>query len=114
MNVFVSYARRDNEKNLPEIERLISWGTPYIDDLHHSRHGGYRHEAVGLALHTSHEFVAVLSPSYLRTPWTRWEFRWAVRKGIPMVALIGNSKFVPIDEEMKHRLLDNDLTALAA
>jgi hypothetical protein len=114
MNVFVSYARRDNAKSLPEIERLISWGTPYIDDLHHSRHGGARHEAVEFALRASHEFVAVLSPSYLRTPWTRWEFRQAVRRRIPMVALVGNSRFVPIDEETKHRLLNNDLTALAA
>ncbi|RAS60241.1 TIR domain-containing protein [Lentzea atacamensis] len=113
MNVFVSYSRRDNEQTLLEIERLISWGTPYIDDLHHSRHGGDRHEAVEFALRASQEFVAVLSPSYLRTPWTRWEFGWAVESGIPMVALIGNSKLVPINEEMKYRLL-NDLTALAA
>ncbi|MDX3658177.1 TIR domain-containing protein [Streptomyces sp. ID05-26A] len=81
MKVFVSYARRDNDDEaLREIERqvkmLLPGCTPYIDDLHHDAHGD-RYYGLKRAFVESTAFVAVRSPSYARTKWTRKELAWA-------------------------------------
>lgn len=81
MKVFVSYARRDNDvEALREIERqlktLLPGCTPYIDDLHHDVHGD-RYYGLKRAFVESTAFVAVRSPSYARTKWTRKELVWA-------------------------------------
>lgn len=100
MRVFVSYARRDNDETaLREIEEqvrnLLPDGTPYIDDLHHGGHK--RHQGLKLAFNESDAFVAVMSPWYLRTRWTRKEFRWAIKNKMAI-----------------HLIQKQDLTALAA
>lgn len=87
MKVFVSYSRIDNdETDLRELEdqvrNLFPDSTPYIDDLHHGGHK--RHQGVRRAFEESAAFVAVLSPWYLRTRWTRREYRWALKRRIPM------------------------------
>lgn len=81
MKVFVSYARKDNDvEALREIERQVKkWlpgSTPYIDDLHHDTHGD-RYDGLKRAFVESTAFVAVCSPSYARTKWTRKELCWA-------------------------------------
>lgn len=95
MIVFVSYARRDNKPSeLRAIERAVAHiGTPYIDDVH-----GYdtpdRRGAVELALENAMVFVGVATPGYLATPWTKREFAVAVRRRIPMLALLCSGHLV--------------------
>ncbi|GGM98208.1 hypothetical protein GCM10011609_40280 [Lentzea pudingi] len=77
----MSYARKDNDvEALREIERqlktLLPGCTPYIDDLHHDAHGD-RYYGLKRAFVESRVFVAVRSPSYARTRWTRRELVWA-------------------------------------
>jgi hypothetical protein len=86
--VFVSYARQDNDLDvLRRIERHVTaLGRPYVDDLH-GHEGHSRREAVEQALSTAGSFVAVLSPNYLTTAWTRKEFDIATCRGIPLLAL---------------------------
>ncbi len=81
MKVFVSYARRDNDDEaLREIERQVKTSlpgcTPYLDDLHHDVHRD-RYDGVKHAFLESKAFVAVCSPSYALTKWTRKEYFWA-------------------------------------
>jgi hypothetical protein len=95
MIVFVSYARRDNSPAvLRAIETIVAdLGTPYIDDMH-----GYeaadRRSAVTAALQAASIFVGVATPNYLRTQWTRQEFALAVRRRLPIVALLADGKLV--------------------
>ena len=86
---FVSYARRDHDDNaLRRVERrLAGYGRPYVDDLQDHR-GHDRLAMVEHALESAHLFVAVLSNAYLRTAWTRREFESAIRRDIPMMALL--------------------------
>jgi hypothetical protein len=96
MLVFVSYANRDNDlAALRRIERLVTAevGRPYIDDLHNHDQVD-RQAAVELALSTAESFVAVASPHYLRTTWTRMEFASALRRGIPVRALMADGSLV--------------------
>ncbi|MET8203090.1 toll/interleukin-1 receptor domain-containing protein [Micromonospora taraxaci] len=88
MNAFVSYSRRDNPLwRLAEVElRLGAIGDVYIDDLHHPPNVD-RHVAVIAALDAASSFVAVLSPHYAQTPWTRFEVREAARRGLPLLLL---------------------------
>lgn len=99
MTVFVSYARRDHDADsLRAIERIVSGlGAPYIDDLHHHRFGTDRREIVEHALSAARAFVGVLSPHYLRTPWTCREFETARARGIPMSALLPDGTLAQID-----------------
>jgi len=96
MIVFVSYARRDNDMTaLQRTERLLRFlGQPYIDDLHHHTHGTDRHEIVEEALRKATAFVAVASPHYLQTYWTRKEFGLALGRGIPISALLPSGTLV--------------------
>jgi len=96
MIVFVSYARRDNDvAALRRIERLLRFvGQPYIDDLHHHDYGIDRHEIVEAALQKAIAFVAVASPHYLQTNWTRKEFGLALGRRIPMFALLPSGTLV--------------------
>lgn len=93
MKVFVSYSRKDNDDDaLREIERqirsLLPGSTPYIDDLHHDPDHD-RHEGVERAFCESEAFVAVWSHQYLRTPWTKKEFRWVLATDeMPIYVLI--------------------------
>jgi hypothetical protein len=95
MIVFVSYARRDNSPAvLRAIETVVAdLGTPYIDDMH-----GYeaadRHGAVIAALQAASIFVGVVTPNYLHTHWTRREFALAVRRKIPIIALLSDGRLV--------------------
>ncbi|WP_435151018.1 toll/interleukin-1 receptor domain-containing protein [Micromonospora aurantiaca (nom. illeg.)] len=88
MNAFVSYSRRDNPLGrLAEIEELLSQiGTVYIDDLHHPTNID-RHLAVIAALDAADTFIAVASPRYPQTPWTRYEVKEAARRGLPLLLL---------------------------
>ncbi|MEU1644412.1 toll/interleukin-1 receptor domain-containing protein [Micromonospora zamorensis] len=88
MNVFVSYSRRDNSLlRLAEIEvRLSHIGEVYIDDLHHPLDVD-RHVAVIAALGAADVFIAVASPQYPHTPWTRHEVKEAARRGLPLLLL---------------------------
>ncbi|MGW5081873.1 toll/interleukin-1 receptor domain-containing protein [Micromonospora echinospora] len=91
MNAFVSYSRRDNPLGrLTEIEAQLSHlGQVYIDDLHHPR-GINRHAAVIAALETAEVFIAVMSPNYPHTPWTRFEVSEAARRQVPLLLLTTN------------------------
>jgi hypothetical protein len=88
MNAFVSYSRRDNTLGrLAEIEaRLSHIGEVYIDDLHHPSNVD-RHVAVVAALDAASVFIAVVSPHYPQTPWTRYEVKEAARRGLPLILL---------------------------
>ncbi|MET8367625.1 toll/interleukin-1 receptor domain-containing protein [Micromonospora sp. NPDC005194] len=88
MNAFVSYSRRDNPLGrLAEVElQLGAIGDVYIDDLHHPPNVN-RHVAVIAALEAASTFIAVLSPHYAQTPWTRYEVREAARRGLPLLLL---------------------------
>lgn len=88
VTVFVSYARGDHSLwRLRKIEsRVLEFGEPYIDDLHglgapdRRRHVKERLEAASV-------FLAVSSPAYFRTAWTRWELLRASTLGTLMMAL---------------------------
>ncbi|MBQ0894651.1 toll/interleukin-1 receptor domain-containing protein [Micromonospora sp. U56] len=88
MSAFVSYSRRDNSLGrLAEIEaRLSHIGEVYIDDLHHPLNVD-RHNAVIAALDAADVFIAVMSPHYPQTPWTRYEVKEAARRGLPLLLL---------------------------
>lgn len=95
MNVFVSYARRDNcDDALRRIQQQVATlGSPYIDDLQDHR-GRDRLAMVEEALESAQAFVAVMTPSYLKTAWTCREFEFALRRDIPMMALLTDGTFV--------------------
>jgi hypothetical protein len=99
MIVFVSYARRDNRPaELRAIEMVAArLGTVYIDDVH-----GYeaadRRAAVESALQQASVLVGVVTPHYLRTPWTCREFAIAVQRNIPIIALLPDGRLVPQDD----------------
>lgn len=94
--VFVSYARQDNDDDaLRAVERrLAELGDLYIDDLQDHR-GHDRLATVERALESARLFVAVLSTAYLTTTWTRREFEFAVRRGIPILALRTDGTLAP-------------------
>jgi hypothetical protein len=95
MIVFVSYIRRDHDvASLQKIQTLLtSLGRSYIDDLHD--HGeSDRRETVERALNTADVFVAVFSPNYRTTPWTKWEFELATLRGIPIFILLPDGVLV--------------------
>jgi hypothetical protein len=98
VTIFVSYARRDHGLDALQgiEERVLRYGRPYIDDLHHHRHGANRHDAVEAALRSATAFVAVLTPYYLHTPWTCKEFLLACHRGIPILVLLPNGTFAPL------------------
>jgi hypothetical protein len=83
MTVFVSYSRRDNTpEDLARISHAVRHlGHVYIDDLQPSSPAL---RPVIWALRNATEFIAVLSPSYLTTPWTTYEFLEATRMRIPI------------------------------
>jgi hypothetical protein len=84
MNAFVSY---NTLGRLAEIEaRLSHIGEVYIDDLHHPSNVD-RHVAVVAALDAASVFIAVVSPHYPQTPWTRYEVKEAARRGLPLILL---------------------------
>jgi hypothetical protein len=93
--VFVSYARQDNDLDaLRRIElHVMALGRPYVDDLH-GHEGHSRRDTVEQALWTAGSFVAVLSPNYLTTAWTRKEFNIATCRGIPLLSLKTDGTFV--------------------
>ena len=95
MIVFVSYARRDNSPAaLRAIETVVAdLGTPYIDDMHGCETAD-RHVAVTEALQAASIFVGVVTPSYLHTHWTREEFALAVRRKLPIIALLSDRRLV--------------------
>ncbi|MFI2473452.1 toll/interleukin-1 receptor domain-containing protein [Nocardia xishanensis] len=88
MIVFVSYARRDNQdSDLLRIRAQVSnLGLPYVDDLHDHSERPRSHTVVN-ALLAADTFVAVLSPNYLQTPWTRGEFAVAVQRKMQLLFL---------------------------
>lgn len=95
MKVFVSYARQDNGcDTLRRIQQqVVTLGNPYIDDLQDHR-GRDRLVMVEQALESAHIFVAVVSPSYLKTAWTRREFEIALNRDITMVALLADGALI--------------------
>jgi hypothetical protein len=95
MRIFVSYSRQDNSDDvLWRIQQQIaSLGTPYVDDLQDHR-GRDRLAMVEAALESAHLFVAVMSPAYLKTAWTRREFECALRRDIPMLGLLSDGTVI--------------------
>lgn len=95
MKVFVSYVRHENGPDrLAEIERVLAGlGEIYIDDLH-GIDASDRHAMVTGVLDGSSVLVAVASPSYLATPWTRFEYEFALRQGKPILALLDGDKII--------------------
>jgi len=110
MNVFVSYSRADNSpERLLEIELILApLGTVYIDDLHYPPNAD-RYTAVHAALAAADLFLAVISNNYLHTPWTRYEFIRALRRGIPLLAL---TKTDAVGKEKDGRLMAHATSAL--
>ena len=95
MNVFVSYARIDNDLNrLAVIRGLVQkLGRAYIDDLDSSSVPD-RFSAVRNALVNAAAFVGVHSPNYLTTMWTRLELSQALQRRIPVFALLQDGQIV--------------------
>jgi hypothetical protein len=93
--IFVSYSRQDHDLDtLRRIEKRIAGiGQPYIDDLydHQARN---RLVTVYRALHAAHSFVLVHSPNYLKTAWTRMEYRFAVMTESPLIALTADGTLI--------------------
>ncbi|WBB79571.1 hypothetical protein O7606_26050 [Micromonospora sp. WMMD882] len=92
----MSYSRRDNSlERLVQIEALLGHlKSVYIDDLHHP-HDIDRHFAVTCALEAAGTFIAVVSPNYLHTLWTRFEASEAARRGVPLLLLTGTDTLRP-------------------
>lgn len=86
MLIFVSYSRRDNTpRSLRAIaERLARLGRPYVDDFQDNEICDRQNE-VEQALYAAELFVAVRTPNYLRTAWTRWEFDVALERHLPIL-----------------------------
>lgn len=95
MIVFVSYARRDHDPDaLRRIEAAVtSLGVVYVDDVH-GHEAADRRAVVLNALHAAAVFVGVVSPHYLRTPWTWREFVYAINRGIPIMALLPDGRLI--------------------
>lgn len=95
MKYFVSYARRDNSsEHLKKIGSFLSLtGHVYIDDLEIHDPSRDRVRTVTDALTQADSFVAVQSPHYLRTEWTRWELARALHGNIQVMALLPNWEF---------------------
>lgn len=94
MIVFVSYIRKDHDlAALRRIEALVAvLGQPYIDDIY-DHQSIDRGATVECALWSADAFVAVVTSSYLQTPWTQWEFKTALIRQIPIFALAPNGAF---------------------
>ncbi|MFI9451028.1 TIR domain-containing protein [Amycolatopsis sp. NPDC052450] len=96
MNVFVSYSRADN--SLEQLEalraRLAGDADVYVDDLDWAASGGDRADAVQRELARASVFVAVVSVTYGKTPWTAWEFDVALMRGIPKLAYLPDGRLV--------------------
>lgn len=95
MNVFVSYLRKENSRStlLAAAQAVARLGDSYIDDLE-DHVGVERHHTVTAAVRRADVFVAVVTPGYLTTPWTRWEFGVATLLRIPRYALLPNRALV--------------------
>ncbi|MGW4370043.1 toll/interleukin-1 receptor domain-containing protein [Nocardia takedensis] len=103
MIVFVSYARRDHQQvDLIRIKEQVSGlGQPYVDDLYdHSNRS--RSETVVDALLFADTFVAVMSPHYLQTVWTRGEFSIALRRRLRLVFLSPSGELVDFQTPASH------------
>ncbi|RSM71066.1 hypothetical protein DL991_35790 [Amycolatopsis sp. WAC 01375] len=96
MSVFVSYSRADN--SLEQLEalraRLAGDADVYVDDLDWAASGGDRADAVHRELARASVFVAVVSVTYGKTPWTAWEFDVALMRGIPKLAYLPDGRLV--------------------
>lgn len=99
MKVFVSYCRADNSYHqLLAIEADINAiGYTYIDDLHCPR-GVDRNIAVHHALANADIFLAVESVNYLFTSWTRYEFAYAIGRGVPILVLTRFGRIVNLGQ----------------
>jgi TIR domain len=95
VTVFVSYARRDNPPDaLKVIEKaLLGFGDVYIDDLH-GLLAADRGAAVESALEQASVLIAVVTPYYRDTAWTRREFACALERKIPIIALLPDGRLV--------------------
>ncbi|MET7637428.1 TIR domain-containing protein [Streptomyces sp. NPDC005438] len=96
MRYFVSYARRDNGiERLREIRaNLGNVGHVYVDDLECHGLEVDRVQVVVDALVGADVFVAVQSVHYLTTEWTRWEYGFALRGGMKVLALLSGGELV--------------------
>jgi hypothetical protein len=86
--IFVSYARQDNDhSSLAVIKDSLLFMTSnlYIDDLFDHPGNISRFMTVERALRDADTFLAVDSPRYLTTAWTRWEYDVARMRGIPIL-----------------------------
>ena len=94
---FVSYARGDLDvRMLRDIARQMSiFGTPYVDDLQDHR-GTDRMVTVLAALWAADTFVAVVTPHYGLTDWTRDEFVVARHRGIPVIARLPGGRLLRV------------------
>jgi hypothetical protein len=86
MRFFVSYSRADHrgDKLWLLAERLDGLGEIYIDDIHYPQQVE-RDVSVHAALESASVFVAVMTRSYLMTPWTRYELARASQLELPLL-----------------------------
>lgn len=94
--VFVSYSRRDNtDAQLERVEDSIvsRFGTAYLDDKHF-RPNTDREESVYAALNSAEIFVAVITPSYLKTVWTSKELEIAESRGLEIYSFVPEGSLV--------------------
>ena len=106
VTAFVSYARMDhNISSLLRIEKDVAKiGEPYVDDLQdHSTRD--RRAAVLQALGSAEVFIAVSSPNYLKTPWTRWEFEFASRHGLRILILAADGKLAEVGSRRRPEIM---------
>ncbi|QXV60097.1 toll/interleukin-1 receptor domain-containing protein [Amycolatopsis sp. TNS106] len=96
MRMFVSYSRADNslERLVALRARLAGSADVYVDDLDWAASGFDREDAVHRELVRASIFVAVVSITYRKTPWTAWEFDVALKRGIPKLAYLSDGRLV--------------------
>jgi hypothetical protein len=76
--LFISYAHRDNCACTLTLAKGIAapLGTPFADHLYDPNTPS-SHELVDRELNRATYFAVIVTPSYLTTPWTRWEYKVA-------------------------------------
>jgi len=94
-----------NISSLLRIEKDVAKiGEPYVDDLQdHSTRD--RRAAVLQALGSAEVFIAVSSPNYLKTPWTRWEFEFASRHGLRILILAADGKLAEVGSRRRPEIM---------
>jgi TIR domain len=94
MKIFVSYTLRDSVLSADALRYfeniLSSLGEPYIDILHNTSPDPQGH--VLDTLEDSKIFCALITPEYFQSHWVQIELDMAIKRHIPIIAIIVSSQ----------------------